>query len=458
MHNFSLLAISPIDGRYYKNTKILKEIFSEYGFLKFRLKIEVQWLKQLSKIPQITEIPKFDNLTNKILNNIIKNFNYDDALKIKKIELVTRHDVKAIEYFLRDKITDKIFNYNKLINFIHFSCTSDDINNLAYGCMIKKTIFKILVPYWKNILSAIKMLACYSKDISMLSRTHGQPATPTTLGKIVINFYYRLKRQLIQLKNVIILGKINGATGNYNAHQTAYDDINWHQISQNFVINLGLQWNPYTTQIEPHDYISEILSCIIRFNTILINFNQDLWGYIALNYFKQKSVSCEVGSSTMPHKVNPIDFEQSEGNLGLANAIMNHMILKLPISRWQRDLSDSTILRNLGIVIGYCLVAYDAFLLGLTKIEVNYINITQDLHNKWQLLAEPIQTVMRRFGILNAYEKLKILTRNQTLTRTDIHQYIDTLSIPEIEKKKLKKINPSNYTGNSSELVKILCK
>ncbi|WP_343128353.1 adenylosuccinate lyase [Buchnera aphidicola (Takecallis taiwana)] len=456
MNNFFLSAISPIDGRYHQNTLMLKNIFSEYGFLKFRLKIEIRWLQKLSMIEDIIELPRFDNHVNKILNDIIKNFNYEDALEIKNIEKTTQHDVKAIEYFLKKKISFKIRNYESIVNFIHFACTSDDINNLAYACMIKKTIFEILIPYWKKILSSIKSLAYDCKNISMLSRTHGQPATPSTLGKIISNFYYRLKRQLLQLNNITILGKINGATGGYNAHIAAYQNIDWHKISQNFVTSLNLQWNPYTTQIEPHDYISEIFSCIIRFNTILINFNQDIWGYITLNYFNQKVIESEIGSSTMPHKINPIHFEKSEGNLGLSNAIMNHMILKLPISRWQRDLSDSTILRNMGVVFGYSCVAYDSILLGLKKIDVNYKNIKKDLCDKWQLLAEPIQTVMRRFGIPDSYEKLKKLTRQQIITRDHIYQYINQLNIPEFEKEKLKKINPNNYIGYSSTLVEKL--
>ncbi|QCI25977.1 adenylosuccinate lyase [Buchnera aphidicola] len=453
MNDGFLLSISPIDGRYHKNTKILKKIFSEYSFLRLRLKIEIKWLQQLSQIEDIHEIPKFDNIINNFLDNLIKNFNYKDALEIKKIEQVTKHDVKAIEYFLRNKIASNISNYKNIIHFIHFSCTSDDINNLAYACMMKKTVFTILVPLWKKILSSIKFFSHDAKRVSILSRTHGQPATPTTLGKIMTNFYYRMKRQLIQLKNIVILGKFNGATGNYNAHIAAYPNVNWHQISQNFVISLGLQWNPYTTQIEPHDYISEIFSCIVRFNTILINFNQDIWGYITLDYFKQKIKNDAIGSSTMPHKVNPIEFEKSEGNLGLANAVMNHMIIKLPISRWQRDLSDSTILRNIGVVIGYSIIAYDATLLGLNKIEINYYNISKDLHNRWQLLAEPIHTVMRRFGIVDSYEQLKQLTRNKNITKNDIHAYIDKLHIPKVEKQKLKKINPNNYIGNSIQLV-----
>ncbi|QCI27178.1 adenylosuccinate lyase [Buchnera aphidicola] len=453
MNNFFLLAISPLDGRYYQQTLILQNIFSEYAFLKFRLKIEIQWLKQLSLIPEIIELPKFNKVTNNILDNIINKFDYHDAQEIKKIETIISHDTKSIEYFLRKKISLKIPDNLSIINFIHFACTSDDINNLAYACMIKKSIFKILIPYWKKILLYIKLLSNKFKNISILCRTHGQPATPSTLGKEIVNFYYRLKRQFIQLKNIIILGKINGATGNYNAHISAYPNVNWYKISQHFVTNLGLQWNPCTTQIEPHDYISEIFSCMIRFNTILISFNQDIWGYISLNYFNQHIIDTEVGSSTMPHKINPIDFEKSEGNLGLSNAIMNYMILKLPISRWQRDLSDSTVLRNIGVIFGYCIISYDSILSGLKKIKINYLNIKNDLNNKWELLAEPIQTIMRKFKIPNAYEKLKKLTRNKNININKIHQYIDQLTIPNIEKERLKKINPENYIGYAIQLV-----
>lgn len=458
MNNLFLSAISPIDGRYCNITSILQEIFSEYAFLRFRLQIEILWLQQLSLIPEIIELPKLNNRINIVLNNLIKEFNYNDAQKIKEIEQTTSHDIKAIEYFLRNQIFSKLPEYRSMIHFIHFSCTSDDINNLAYAKMMKITLFQILLPTWKKIILSLKDIAFTSKKIIILSRTHGQSATPSTLGKEIANFFYRLKRQYIQMKKINMLGKINGATGNYNAHKSAYPDINWHNISKIFVQKLGFVWNPYTTQIEPHDYLSEIFGCMIRFNTILINLNQDIWGYISLNYFDQRSISQEIGSSTMPHKINPIDFEKSEGNLGLSNSIMNHMILKLPISRWQRDLSDSTVLRNIGVAISYSIISYDAVLCGLRKIKINQFKMKKDVINQWQLLAEPIQTVMRKFGILNAYEKLKLLTRNQDINIHAIHKYIDNLKIPKVEKIKLKHIKPNNYIGDAIKIVDEACK
>ncbi|CAL4320633.1 adenylosuccinate lyase [Buchnera aphidicola] len=457
MENFYLSAISPVDGRYHKTTSVLKNIFSEYAFLKLKVKIEIRWLQKLSKVSGIFELQKFDDFTNDALNNIIKNFNYNDAKEIKQIEHIIHHDTKAIEYFLKKKISKLIPKKKSMINFIHFSCTSDDINNLAYASMMKSTIFTVLLPYWEKIILVIKNMAIKFKNISMVSRTHGQPATPTTLGKEMSNFYSRLILQSVNLKNTKIFGKINGATGNYNAHVVSYPDIDWEKVSESFVNDLGFTWNSCTTQIEPHDYISEILSCIIRFNTILINLNQDIWGYITLHYFNQKCSTNEVGSSTMPHKINPIHFEKSEGNLGLSNSIMNHMILKLPISRWQRDLSDSTVLRNLGVTISYSIIAYDSILFGLNKIQVNTINIEKDLKDQWQLLAEPIQMVMRRFGINDAYEKLKQLTQNKNIDANQLHKYIDSLNIPSYEKNKLKKLTPINYIGNAVEIVNKIC-
>ncbi|CAL4320660.1 adenylosuccinate lyase [Buchnera aphidicola] len=452
MNNFCLTAISPIDGRYHKNTSILKNIFSEYAFLKFRIKIEICWLKKLSSIPDVFQLPTFNENTNKILSDIIKNFDYEDAKKIKEIEKSTCHDVKAIEYFLSQKISVKL-NDPTILNFIHFACTSDDINNLAYAVMLKKTRSKVLIPYWKKILLTIKDMAINFQNVTILSRTHGQPATPSTVGKEMLNFYYRLYRQYNQLKNIIILGKFNGTVGNYNAHMTAYPLINWSEISEEFVNSLGIDWNPCTTQIEPHDYISEIFSCICRFNTILINFNQDIWGYISLNYFKQKTKQNEIGSSIMPHKVNPIDFEKSEGNLGLSNSIMNHMIAKLPISRWQRDLTDSTILRNIGVTMGYSIIAYESLLIGLSKITVNFSELKNSLNDKWVLLAEPIQTMMRKYGISNGYEELKKITRGNYVDALIISQYIENLNIPDYEKDRLKKITPHNYIGDVINII-----
>lgn len=456
MNYSDLLSISPIDGRYKKKTLMLKNIFSEYAFFKFRIKIEIAWLQKLSLISNITELPTFNAKINNILNNIIKYLNYQDIKKIKLIEKKTNHDVKSIEYFLQKKIYSNLFN-SHIINFIHFACTSEDINNLAYAYMVKKTRCKVLIPLWKKIILKIKNISHLLKNINMLSRTHGQPATPTTMGKEMINFYYRLNRQLIQLRYISILGKINGATGNYNAHYASYPTINWNKISQEFILSFGIQWNAFTTQIEPHDYLSELFSCISRFNIILINLSQDIWNYIALNYFKQKKINNEVGSSTMPHKINPINFENAEGNLGLSNAIIYYMNNKLPISRYQRDLSDSTVLRNIGVIISYSIIAYQSILSGIIKISINIRYIIQDLNKQWQLLAEPIQTIMRKYNISSAYEKLKLITRGKNINIQDIHNYIDSLTIPQYEKKTLKEITPKNYLGYSRYIIKNLC-
>ncbi|CAL4320579.1 Adenylosuccinate lyase [Buchnera aphidicola (Pterocallis alni)] len=456
MNYSDLLAISPIDGRYKQKTFMLKNIFSEYAFFKFRITIEIAWLQKLSLTSHITELPAFNAKINNMLNNIIKNLNYHDIKQIKLIEKKTNHDVKSIEYFLQKKIYVNLFN-SHIINFIHFACTSEDINNLAYAYMVKKTRCKILIPLWKQMTLKIKNISHLLKNINMLSRTHGQPATPTTMGKEMINFYYRLNRQLIQLQYISILGKINGATGNYNAHYASYPTINWNKISQEFILSFGIQWNAYTTQIEPHDYLSELFSCIFRFNIILINFSQDIWNYIALNYFKQKKINQEVGSSTMPHKINPINFENAEGNLGLSNAIIYYMNTKLPISRYQRDLSDSTVLRNIGVVISYAVIAYQSILSGIKKISINIKYMILDLNKQWQLLAEPIQTIMRKYNISNAYEQLKLITRGKNVNIQNIHHYIDSLNIPLYEKKKLKKITPTNYLGYSQYIIKNLC-
>ncbi|MDE5285287.1 MAG: adenylosuccinate lyase, partial [Buchnera aphidicola] len=371
------------------------------------------------------------------IDNIHKKFNIQDALHIKNLEKKTNHDVKAIEYFLKEKFSISK-NLLKLSEFLHFACTSDDINNLAYALMLKDARKKIILPLWKSLINVLKNITLKYKNIPMLSLTHGQPATPSTIGKEIVNFYYRMYRQLCKLNNIEILGKINGTTGNYNAHLAAYPNVNWHKISEEFIQSLDISWNPITTQIEPHDYIAEFLSCISLFNTILIDFNRDMWGYISRNYFNQKTVTHEIGSSIMPHKINPIDFEKSEGNLGLSNALMNHMIQKLPISRWQRDLSDSTVLRNLGVSIAYSVIAYRSTLLGINKLKINKTQLLQDLNNNWSILSEPIQTVMRCYGIENAYEKLKILTRGKEINKHIIHNFIDTLIVPKIVKKRLK--------------------
>ncbi|CAL4321473.1 adenylosuccinate lyase [Buchnera aphidicola] len=447
----NLMAVSPIDGRYFKETFLLQKIFSEYAFFKFKIKVEISWLKKLSTITEIKELPLFDKITIKKLNEIYKKFDKKDAFQIKEIEKETNHDTKAIEYFLKRKIL-KIKNLNFISEFIHFSCTSEDINNLAYALMLKKFIKVSLLPSWKKIISLLKELSFLYKNIPMLSRTHGQPATPTTMGKEIANFIFRLSRQLKKIKTVEILGKINGTVGNYNANLIAYPNVDWCKISREFVTELGIKWNPYTTQIEPHDYIAELFNCIAIFNLILINFSKDVWGYISIGYFSQKKLIKEIGSSIMPHKINPINFENAEGNLGLSNAIINFIGEKLPISRWQRDLSDSTILRNLGVGLGYSVIAYSSIQKGIKKISINKKKIKKDLNNHWEILTEAIQTVMRRFSIKDSYEKLKEEIKKNKINSENISKFIDNLSIPKEEKERLKRLTPSNYIGLSVEL------
>ena len=442
----ALTALSPIDGRYGDKTTELRTIFSEYGLLKYRVQVEVRWLQKLANQADILEVPTLSEQATKHLNEIVDNFNEQDAMRIKTIERTTNHDVKAVEYFLKEKVNTNE-ELQAINEFIHFACTSEDINNLSYALMLKTARDTVLIPYWNKLIATITTQAKTYRDLPLLSRTHGQPATPSTIGKEFANVVYRLKRQLKQLESIEILGKINGATGNYNAHMVAYPQINWHKFSEEFVTSLGLQWNPYTTQIEPHDYIAEYFDCIARFNTIMIDFDRDVWGYIALNHFKQKTVAGEIGSSTMPHKVNPIDFENSEGNLGLANAIMSHLGSKLPISRWQRDLTDSTVLRNLGVGIGYAIIAYQSTLKGLNKLEVNQEHLLDELNRNWEVLAEPIQTVMRRYAIEKPYEKLKELTRGKRVDAQGMQQFIDSLALPEHEKTRLKQLTPANYIG-----------
>lgn len=448
----ALTSLSPIDGRYSDKIQELRPIFSEYGLLKYRVQVEIRWLQKLSACEAIKEVLAFDEQTNHLLNSIIANFSEEDAQRIKDIEKTTNHDVKAVEYFLKEKIEGNQ-TLEAVSEFIHFACTSEDINNLSYALMLKTAREEIIEPYWTKLIDELKIKAALYQSIPLLSRTHGQPATPSTIGKEFANVVYRLQRQLKQLKAVEILGKINGATGNYNAHMVAYPEIDWHQFSEQFVTSLDLIWNPYTTQIEPHDYIAEFFDCIARFNTIIIDLDRDIWGYIALNHFKQKTVAGEIGSSTMPHKVNPIDFENSEGNLGLANAIMQHLASKLPISRWQRDLTDSTVLRNLGVGLGYSLIAYQSTLKGLNKLEVNQAHLLAELDYNWEVLAEPIQTVMRRYGIEKPYEKLKELTRGKRVDALGMQQFIDTLPLPEYEKRRLKQLTPANYIGYAEEMV-----
>ncbi|AAP96423.1 adenylosuccinate lyase [[Haemophilus] ducreyi] len=448
----ALTALSPIDGRYQDKTNALRTIFSEFGLLKFRVTVEVRWLQKLASHPQISEVSALSQKANDYLDQIVANFSIDDAKRIKMIERETNHDVKAVEYFLKEKC-NALAELQAINEFIHFACTSEDINNTSHALMLKMAREEVLLPEWQKLIDAIVELAKRYQHIPLLSRTHGQPASPTTIGKEMANVAYRLRRQYKQLQNLDILAKINGAVGNYNAHLSAYPEIDWHTFGQQFVESLGVNWNPYTTQIEPHDYIAEFFDCVARFNTIMIDFDRDMWGYIALNHFKQRTVAGEIGSSTMPHKVNPIDFENSEGNLGLANAVMAHLGQKLPVSRWQRDLTDSTVLRNLGVGLGYCLIAYSATLKGISKLEVNEQHLQDELNQNWEVLAEPIQTVMRRYGIEKPYEKLKELTRGKCVNEAVIRQFIDTLAIPESEKARLKEMSPATYIGYAIELV-----
>ena len=447
-----LTAISPVDGRYQSKVSQLRPIFSEFGLIRFRIIVEVRWLQTLAAHPAISECGPFSDETNQCLDSIIDSFTEADAARVKEIESTTNHDVKAVEYFLKEKSADNV-ELQEVSEFWHFACTSEDINNLSHALMLKSAREEVLLPKLNEVADAIKQLATEYRSVPMLSRTHGQPASPSTLGKEMANVYMRLARQIAQFEAVPVLGKINGAVGNYNAHLSAYPEIDWHKISEEFVTGLGLTWNPYTTQIEPHDYIAELFDSLARFNTILIDFDRDVWGYIAMGHFKQKTIAGEIGSSTMPHKVNPIDFENSEGNLGIANAIMDHLSRKLPISRWQRDLTDSTVLRNLGVGIAHALIAYQSTLKGIGKLEVNEANLAADLNGNWEVLAEPIQTVMRRYGIEKPYEKLKELTRGKRIDSNDIAEFIDTLELPDDAKRSLKEMTPANYIGQAERFV-----
>lgn len=448
----SLTAISPVDGRYGSKTVELREIFSEYGLIKYRTTVEVRWLQKLAATAEITEVPSFSDKTNQQLDALVENFSLEDAERVKTIEQTTNHDVKAVEYLLKEKTSDNE-ELKQVSEFIHFACTSEDINNLSYGLMLKDAA-EVIENYQTKIIDSIKSLTEEFADIPMMSRTHGQPASPSTMGKEMANVVARLQRQLTQFKAVEILGKINGAVGNYNAHFSAYPEVNWPEFSQQFVESLGLTFNPYTTQIEPHDYIAEYFDALTRFNVILLDFDRDVWGYIALGHFKQKTIAGEIGSSTMPHKVNPIDFENSEGNIGIANALFTHLGQKLPVSRWQRDLSDSTALRALGTGVAHSLIAYQATLKGISKLEVNRQSLLDELNNNWELLAEPIQTVMRRYGIEKPYEKLKELTRGKKVDQAGMATFIDGLELPDEVKQQLKQLTPANYIGNAIEQAK----
>lgn len=451
----ALTALSPLDGRYASKCDALRPFLSEFGLIHARVTVEVRWLQALSNRPEIVEVAPFSNETNAALDAIVSNFSEEDANRIKEIERTTNHDVKAVEYFLKEKIAG-IAELQNAGEFIHFACTSEDINNLSHALMLKNGR-EVLVSSMKQILNAISALATTHAEQPMLSRTHGQTASPTTLGKEMANVAYRLARQIKQFENVELLGKINGAVGNYNAHLSAYPDVDWAAHAQAFVESLGLTFNPYTTQIEPHDYMAELFDALRRFNTILIDFNRDVWGYISLGYFKQKLKEGEVGSSTMPHKVNPIDFENSEGNLGIANAVLAHLGEKLPISRWQRDLTDSTVLRNMGVGFAQSLIAFDACLKGVGKLELNSNRLNEDLDQAQEVLAEPIQTVMRRYNIEKPYEKLKALTRGQAMTRDMMVNFVngDELSqVPSEERARLAELTPATYTGNAAEQAK----
>ncbi|MFT5988144.1 MAG: adenylosuccinate lyase [Marinobacter psychrophilus] len=444
----ALTAISPVDGRYGSKVSVFRDIFSEYGLIRNRVTVEIRWLQKLAAHPQIHEVPVFSTEADAALNTLVSKFSVADAQRIKDIERTTNHDVKAVEYFIKEKIADNA-ELHAVTEFVHFACTSEDINNLSHALMLREGLDIGMLPVMKKVIDQIAKLAHDHAAQPMLSRTHGQTASPTTVGKELANAVHRLRRQLAQIQNVELLGKINGAVGNYNAHLSAYPDIDWAATAETFIEGLGLNFNPYTTQIEPHDYIAELYDAVARFNTILIDLDRDIWGYISLGYFTQKTVEGEVGSSTMPHKVNPIDFENSEGNLGIANALLNHLSAKLPISRWQRDLTDSTVLRNLGVGFAHSLIAYESTLKGLSKLELNAARLDADLNQAWEVLAEPIQTVMRRYNIEKPYEKLKALTRGKAMSAEVIQSFVSSLDIPEQAKAELMAMTPGSYIGNA---------
>jgi adenylosuccinate lyase len=446
----SLTAVSPVDGRYGSKTAELRAIFSEFGIIHYRVEVEVRWLRSLAEHPDVVEVPELSREASARLDQIVADFDEADARQVKEIERTTNHDVKAVEYFLKQKTSD-LAELRAISEFIHFACTSEDINNLAHALMLKRGRERCLLPSMDELISTIGALAEEQADRPMLSRTHGQPASPTTLGKEMANVAARLVRQRRQLAGVAIQGKINGAVGNYNAHLATYPEIDWPAHARKFVEDFGLHWNPYTTQIDPHDYVAELFAAIARFNTVLIDFDRDVWSYISIGYFKQQPVAGEVGSSTMPHKVNPIDFENSEGNLGMANAVFTHLANELPISRWQRDLSDSTLMRNLGVAIAHSLIAYGSTLKGLGKLAVDDARLDQDLDANWAVLAEPIQTVMRRYGVEEPYEKLKELTRGKSIDRDTLQAFVDKLEIPEAAKRRLRALTPATYVGNAAD-------
>jgi adenylosuccinate lyase len=446
----SLTAVSPVDGRYGRKTENLRPIFSEFGLIRHRVLVEVRWLQALAAHADIAEVSALSDHANSILNGVVENFSEEDAQRVKNIERTTNHDVKAVEYFLKEKVAGND-ELEAISEFFHFACTSEDINNLAYALMLREARGQLLLPQMDEVIQSVTALAHQTADMPMLSRTHGQPASPTTLGKEMANVVHRLRHQREQVAAVKLMGKINGAVGNYNAHMIAYPEIDWPAFARQFVTDLGLDWNSYTIQIEPHDYIAELFDAIARHNVVLIDFARDLWSYISLAYFKQRTVAGEVGSSTMPHKVNPIDFENAEGNLGLANAIFDHLAMKLPVSRWQRDLTDSTVLRNLGVGVAHSVIAYDSLLRGIGKLEANPQRLLEDLDATWEVLAEAVQTVMRRYGVEQPYEKLKELTRGKGISAASLKTFIDGLDIPENARQELARLTPATYIGNAAE-------
>ncbi len=449
-----LTAVTPIDGRYADKTLSLRNIFSEYGLIYHRVIVEVRWFQFLASIDELGELPALSGEAQNYLNAIIEKFSLADAEIVKGFEKTTNHDVKAVEYFLKEKFVESNMpELQEKLEFIHFACTSEDINNLSYALMLDSSRRDVLVPMQESVIDRIKELALAYRTDAMLSKTHGQVASPTTMGKEFANVVHRLNRQIEQIRAVPILGKINGAVGNFNAHVSSYPELEWISLGESFVSSLGLTSNPYTTQIEPHDYIAELFQAVGRFNTVLLDFDRDIWAYISVGYFKQKQIAGETGSSTMPHKVNPIDFENSEGNLGMANAILAHLSEKLPISRWQRDLTDSTVLRNLGSGVAYSIIAYQSSLKGLGKLELNRAVLTAELDGSWEVLAEPIQTIMRKYDIEEPYEKLKALTRGQSLDKSSIDRMIDDLDMPEPAKDRIKELTPANYIGIAVNLV-----
>jgi len=451
----SLTAVSPVDGRYGSRTVDLRAIFSEYGLIRHRVLVEIRWLQALAADPAIPEVPPFSEHAMHLLERIVDGFSVEDAQRVKNIERTTNHDVKAVEYFLKEKIAGNA-ELEAVAEFIHFACTSEDINNLAHALMLREGRGQVLLPQIDEVIAAVRKLAHDHADLAMLSRTHGQPASPTTLGKEMANVAHRLHRQRDQVAAVRLLGKVNGAVGNYNAHLAAYPDIDWAGFARRFVESLGLDWNPYTTQIEPHDYMAELFDALRRFNVVLIDFCRDVWGYISLGYFRQRTVAGEVGSSTMPHKVNPIDFENAEGNLGIANATLDFLASKLPVSRWQRDLTDSTVLRNMGVGIAHASIALQSAVRGIGKLEADAGRLAEDLDANWEVLAEPIQTVMRRYGVEKPYERLKELTRGHRVSVETLRQFVEGLDVPPEAKAALLALSPLAYTGNAATQAKAI--